>query len=608
MCGIVGYVGKGNSAGDIIHGGLKSLEYRGYDSCGIALANKGWDQLRLFKTIGPPSDLEIIKYSSSCGIGHTRWATHGEVNTENTHPHHCQDNEVYLVHNGVVENSDEIKEILSRDNYKFYGDTDSEVLANLISFYHKTTKNPLDSIKSALAQVEGTFGLAILFRTELGEVLYGARRSSPLVLGVNDGEYFLASDTSAIPPHVDKIIYLEDDQITKITREEFKVYNIDTEKEVCNFNLSKRIKPRKQKAKLGEYSTFLEKEIFEQADCIRDSTRGRFSKDYSSVVFGGIDTNKEIKRVVFLGCGTAYHAGLLGKYYMENIAGIPASVEISSEYRYKNNPTEDGTLVVAISQSGETIDTLFAVREAQDKGVDTIAITNTVMSSIARQVEEGIYQRVGQEVSVASTKAFTSQVTLILMLAVLLGRKNKLSAIESKEYIKQIRYLPKLVGDTLELCKESIKKTAVASSLTPSCTFLGRQYMYPIAIEGALKLKELCYISTHGYPTGELKHGPIAHMCPMYFFIAPEQGLRDKNITAMKEIKSRKGRIILVKQRGQKIPEDCYDYLIEIPKAKDYILPILAAVPIQLFALYLAEIKGYNVDKPRHLAKSVTVE
>ena len=466
----------------------------------------------------------------------------------------------------------------------------------------------MDSIKSALAQVEGTFGLAILFEGESGEVLYGARRSSPLVVGVHDDEYFLASDTSAIPSHVNKIIYLEDNQITRITKKDFKVYDLDTADAISDFNLSRRIKNRKQKAELGEYSTFLEKEIFEQADCIRESTRGRFTKDYSSVVFGGIDTEKEIKRVMFLGCGTAYHAGLLGKYYMENIAGIPASVEISSEYRYKNNPTEDGTLIVAISQSGETIDTLFAVREAQDKGVNTIAITNTVMSSIARQVEEGIYQRVGQEVSVASTKAFTSQVTLILMLAVLLGRKNKLSAIEAKGYIKQLRYLPKLVEDTLQLSKNSTKKVAVATSLTPSCTFLGRQYMYPIAIEAALKLKELCYIPTHGYPTGELKHGPIAHMCPMYFFVAPEKGMKDKNITAMKEIKSRRGRVALIKQRGQKIPEDCYDYLIEIPKAKDYILPILAAIPIQLFALYLAEIKGYNVDKPRHLAKSVTVE
>ena len=608
MCGIIGYVGQSNRAGDVIHDGLKSLEYRGYDSCGLALVNEESAEVKTFKSIGPPSELGAIDYPSSCGIGHTRWATHGEVNLENTHPHHSQDKKVYLVHNGVVENCEEIREILSKDNYQFYGDTDSEVLANLISFYCSSGLEPLPAIKGALSQVEGTYGLAILFKSDDGEVIYGARRSSPLVIGVSDNEYFLASDSSAIPQHVNKVVYLEDNQIARVSESNFYVHNLDTDKPLDGFVLTKRIKRRKQKPDLGEYSTFLEKEIFEQADCIRESTRGRFGKDYSSIIFGGVDTEREIKRIVFLGCGTAYHAGLLGKYYMENIAGIPASVEISSEYRYKNNPTEDGTLVVAISQSGETIDTLFAIREAQEKGINTIAITNTVMSSIARQVEEGIYQRVGQEVSVASTKAFTSQMTLILMLAILLGRKNNLSVMEAKGYIKQLRYLPKLVEDTLEVCRAGASRVACSAQMISNCTFVGRQYMYPIALEGALKLKELCYISTHGYSTGELKHGPIAHMCDMYIFVAPEKGMIDKNITAMKEIKSRRGRIALIKQRGQEFPKDCYDDLIEIPKAKDYILPILATIPMQLIPLYLAKAKKYNIDKPRNLAKSVTVE
>jgi glucosamine--fructose-6-phosphate aminotransferase (isomerizing) len=606
MCGIIGYIGK-EEAIQNLYSGLQKLEYRGYDSCGSAIFKKDNDILH-FRHLGAPSEVEDIpREESHCGIAHTRWATHGRVTQENTHPHHCQYKKVYLVHNGVIENSDEIKKKLKVKNYKFYGDTDSEVLANLISL-HYSSGNYLEAIELALKEVEGTYGLGIIFADNPSNI-YAVKRSSSLILGLGEGESFLVSDINALPLHIKKVVYLDDGNIVCISKDNFSITNLDHSL-FKEWDKIKKIKKRSDNRKLENYSTYLEKEIFEQADCIRKTTRGRFGKNYSSIIFGGINPEKDIKRIVFLGCGTAYHAGLLGKYYMENIAGIPATVEISSEYRYKNNPTEEGTLVVAISQSGETIDTLSALKEAQGKGLDTIAITNTVMSSIARQAPEGIYQRIGPEISVASTKAFTSQLTILLMLAIKLGMKNNINAIEAEGYIKQLRCLPELIDHTLEICKESARSIAAAAQLMNCASFLGRQYMYPIALEAALKVKELAYISTHGYASGEIKHGPIASIerHATCIFIAPEEGLREKNIISMREIKARDGRINLIKQEGQEFPEDCYDRLIEIPKAKDYILPILAVIPMQLFSLYLAQIKKYNVDRPRNLAKSVTVE
>jgi glucosamine--fructose-6-phosphate aminotransferase (isomerizing) len=608
MCGIIGYVGKENNAVDIIYSGLESLEYRGYDSCGAAIFNKD-EAVLCWHHLGAPSEVSDIPdaaaFSSHCGIGHTRWATHGEVSTKNAHPHYSLDKKVYIVHNGIIENADQIKEDF---NFGGYSETDTEVLVNLIASNLKESSSPIEAIKISLKQVEGTYGLAIMFKDEPNKI-YAARRSSPLIVGVGKGEYYLASDTNALPPHIEKVSYLDDGNIVSMSKDEFVLHDLNGNK-LNQWMQTKRVKERDSKSKLGDHGSYLEKEIFEQGDSIRNSTRGRFDGDFSRVVLGGINTDKDVKRVLFLGCGTAYHAGLLGKYYMENIAKIPASVEVSSEYRYKNNPTEEGTLVIAISQSGETIDTLSALKEAQNKGLDTIAITNTVLSSIARQVPEGIYQRVGPEISVASTKAFTSQSTLLLMLAIHLGMKNNISVLEGKKYIKELRCLPELIDSTLEIVKGASRKFAAAAQLSDTITFLGRQYMYPIALEAALKVKELAYISTHGYPSGEIKHGPIANIerRSICIFLAPEKSLKEKNIIAMKEIKARDGRVMLIKQQGQEFPEDCYDYVVELPKAKDFILPILATIPMQLFSLYLAQIKNYNVDRPRNLAKSVTVE
>ena len=612
MCGIIGYIGE-ERASEKIYSGLEKLEYRGYDSCGVAVFNKDTDEITYSHHTCAPSEVEHLHAlpDSTCGIGHTRWATHGEVSLLNAHPHHSCDNSVFLVHNGVIENSDEIKQWLETENCKFYSETDTETLVNLIAFHYNNSpeKNPLYAINAALKNVEGTYGLAIVFKAH-PSVIFAVRRSSPLLLGLRKGEKHISSDINSLPQDVDKVVYLEDGDVARLEAGDFKIYDSNNN-EFDDRRTAIKVKIPKLKNERGGFSTFLEKEIYEQPDSIRETTRGRFSKSFDSIVLGGLDSQRDVKRVLFIGCGTAYHAGLLGKYYMENIAKIPASVEIASEYKYKNNPTEDGTLVVAISQSGETIDTLSALKEAQNKGLDTVAITNTIMSSIARQVDEGIYQRVGPEVSVASTKAFTSQMVLLLMLAVLIGRKNDMSLLDSKKIIKYLRRLPNLIDQTLSMTQETVRKLAVQHSLLNEMTFLGRQYMYPIALEAALKTRELSYINTIGYPSGEMKHGPLASISLSSFLwvLAPQEEIREKNITTMKELKSRRvNHLTLIKQEGQDFPEDCYDNVINIPDAPDFLLPILTAIPIQLFSLYMAQVRKLNVDKPRNLAKSVTVE
>jgi glucosamine--fructose-6-phosphate aminotransferase (isomerizing) len=610
MCGIIGYVGDGKSAVSALYAGLKKLEYRGYDSCGVAAFDES-HSVSYWRHLGAPSEvLDAPILSSSCGIGHTRWATHGAVSIKNAHPHWSCDEQVYVVHNGVIENCDEIKNSLENQDCRFYSETDTEALVNLIAFYYRnqTEKDHVSAISAALKDVEGTYGLAVLFK-DCPDTIFAVRRSSPLILGVNDNEHYISSDANALPADINRVVYLEDGDIASVKKDSFSICDLDN-KCVDVFRKTKKIKIRKQHHSLGRFSTFLEKEIFEQPDAIRDTTRGRFGEDFSSVVLGGISSVAEVKRVLFLGCGTAFHAGYLGKYYMENIAKIPASVEISSEYKYKNNPTEDGTLVVAISQSGETIDTLSAVKEAQSKGLETIAITNTVMSSIARQVDEGIYQRIGPEISVASTKALTSQVVLVLMLAISLARKNEMSALEAKKHIKFLRQLPDLISQTLLLSQKASYSWALKHQLIEDLTFLGRQYMYPVALEGALKVRELTYIPTIGYTSGEMKHGPLASIDGRSHcvFLAPQKSLQDKNTLTMKEIKARGGKILLIKQRDQQFPEDSYDEIINIPQAPDYLLPVLSMVPLQLISLYLAQAKNLNIDKPRNLAKSVTVE
>ena len=609
MCGIVGYVGKDYSGSKKIYQGLKNLEYRGYDSCGIAISNDKNNQIEIFKSIGDTDNLLKFEIpTSKIGIGHTRWATHGSVNIDNAHPHNSEDGEVYLVHNGVIENSDEIKNSLKSKGIKFYGDTDSEVLVNLISYNYKKYKpcTHVEAIKKSLREVEGTYGLAIIFKDDKNAI-YGAKRSSPLIVGIGDEENFLASDKNALPPHVKKVVYLKDEQIVSISNGDFKVYYVNSNNSLNGYSLLKQIDSDYHKIDKGSFSSFMEKEIFEQAKSIENTFTGRLTNE--EIKLGGIDLDQEINRFLFLGCGTAYNAGLMGKYFMENIARIPTTVEHSSEYKYKTSPFDKNVFAVAISQSGETIDTIGAVKEAQSKSINTMAITNVVMSSLARLVPEGIYQRIGPEISVASTKSFTSQLVLLLMLSVAAGRKRNMSILQCCKYISEIKKIPNLINDTLHL-RSKIQRLAGLFYQFDSIDFLGRQYMYPLAMESALKLKELTYINSHAYAAGELKHGPLATVYEgkPFFFLAPQESLREKNISNMKEIKARGGTIILLKQKNQQFPKDCFDFSIEIPKAPSYILPIISAIPLQMFAMYMAQKKGLNVDKPRNLAKSVTVE
>ena len=595
MCGIYGYIGL-RHAYPAIKLGLEKLEYRGYDSCGVCLSD-GEGGFLLKKVIGGATSLpDSIDSHSTIGIGHNRWATHGEVTIENAHPHVSYCGTVSLVHNGVIENSDSLREFLLSKGHSFYSETDSEVLCNLVSYYLQEASFD-EAVKRALDNVEGTYGLVVL-STEFPDRVICARRSSPLAIGSTDesGEYYISSDAQTFTPNVNKVAYLEDGQIVTLSREGLIA---------TDMRFSERADFIEKYSDKGSFDSFLEKEIFEQPESISNTINGRLTN--TDVKFGGISLDFRVKRVLFLGCGTAYHAGLLGKYYIENIAGIPASVEIASEYKYKNNPTEEGTLVVAISQSGETIDTLEAIKEAQNRHMKTIAITNGVSSSIARQVDEGIYQRIGQEVSVASTKAFTSQATIALMLSVLIGRQNSMTSVIASEYISSIKTLPSLIQKILEF-RENIENKAQDFSSLSAIDFLGRQYLYPIALESSLKLKELAYMDSSAYPSGEIKHGPLAMVSEErgFIYFATQSDLLDKDISTMREIRARGGKIICIQHKG--VPSVCYDSCVYVPEAEGYLMPIISVVVSQLFCVKLAKDRNENIDKPRHLAKSVTVE
>ena len=598
MCGIFGYIGQ-KPAYTEVYDGLKKLEYRGYDSCGISVIDKA--KFKTVRKVGAPGILKDgSKSKSTIGIGHTRWATHGTVSVKNAHPHKSSCGKIILVHNGVIENADNFKCKYS----SLKSDTDSEILVNLIS--DEYTDNLAVAVSHALEHVEGTYGIAVMCIDEPNTIV-AARRGSPLIVGVNEDKTgaYIASDTYALPQEITDVVYLGDNQLAIVKANSLTVWK---EEKTIQTRTSTIEHKRNSSSKEG-YSTYLEKEIREQSDAVRNAMRGRFSKDYSEVKLGGIRFRKKIRRVLFLGCGTAYHAGLVGKYLMEKIAGVPASVEYSSEYKYKSNPTEDGTLIVALSQSGETLDTISAVEEAQSHDRMVISITNTVASSLARQTDMGIYQHAGPEVSVASTKAFTSQLTILAMLAIYVGRKHKLSKVDSRKYISHLRKLPSLIDDTLDVCTAT-KALSSKWRKVSAMAFLGRQLMYPIAIEGALKMKELAYLECHGYPAGELKHGPLAsigyHATCVY--LAPQRDLYEKNLSNMREIKARDSRILVITEEGLDFPKDVYDNIIYLPKSPEILQPILAVIPLQFFSMHMAQRHKYNVDQPRHLAKSVTVE
>lgn len=616
MCGIVGYIGSKEIGNRLIEG-LKRLEYRGYDSSGLSVIEG--DKLEYIKRVGRVKILEeslpknILK--AKTGICHTRWATHGDVTEKNAHPHISSDEKFALVHNGVIENYLQIKHFLETKNYTFASDTDSEAIVNLIAYhFEKEADKPdankfIESVRKALLHLEGTFGIAVISKDYPDEMIC-ARRGSPLIIGVGKNEHLIASDVNALTHCTQNVVYLNDDEVAHLTADDF---SISTIAKVSVDAIIQTVDWDTSDAELGSFQHFMEKEIFEQPTALENGMRGRFSDDGSTAFFGGLNIQPEelsqIDRIIFIACGTAWHACLIAEYLIERFARIPVEVEYASEFRYRNAPLDKNSLVIAISQSGETIDSLSALKEAKRKGYKILSINNSVGSSIARECDGGIYQHAGPEIGVASTKAFTSQVMLCAMLALYLGRLRNLSFTDGCNIVKALKGLPKLVEQTLE-SKEAIQKVAKKYAHYEDCLFLGRQLMFPIALEGALKLKEISYIHAEGYPAAEMKHGPIAlisEACPTVFLTTNGE-MFQKSMANIKEIKARKGKVVCIASQNCELPEDAIDDLIQVPEGHEIIQPILMSIPVQLFSYYIALERGCDVDKPRNLAKSVTVE
>jgi glucosamine--fructose-6-phosphate aminotransferase (isomerizing) len=617
MCGIVGYVGK-QKAASIILEGLKRLEYRGYDSAGICILQGG--QLDVAKKAGR---VEVLvkesarhRFNGTTGIGHTRWATHGGVTDANAHPHVSSDGKFALIHNGVIENYAQMKTFLAGKGYTFQSETDTEVLCNLIAYHYAKepadgngTSRFLESVRKTLRHVEGTYGIGVLCVDFPGE-LVAARKASPLLLGVGDGEFIVASDASALISRTQNVVYLKDGELVYITPAGFTITTLD---QADVSPVVDKITWTISDAELGQHPHFMEKEIFEQPLALENTMRGRFSEDGSTANFGGLNLNaaelRQIDRFMFCACGSAWHACLVAEHLIERYARLPVEVDYASEFRYRNSPLDRNTLFFVMSQSGETIDTLAALREAKRKGYRVMAINNVVGSSIAREADGGVYQHVGPEIGVASTKAFTSQLLLGAMLALYIARLRDMSFNDGVQYVNALKGAPDLVRKTLEQAAH-IKRIAKRYAGYTDILFLGRLSLFPIALEGALKLKEISYIHAEGYPAAEMKHGPIAlisEKCPSVFFV-PKGEIFNKIVSSMQEIKARKGRIIAIVTEGCELPPGLADEIIPIPDCHEAVLPIVATVPVQLLSYYIAVELKCDVDKPRNLAKSVTVE
>jgi glucosamine--fructose-6-phosphate aminotransferase (isomerizing) len=616
MCGIVGYVGK-QKAASIILEGLKRLEYRGYDSAGLCLLQGG--QLDVAKKAGRVEVLvkEVARhrFTGTTGIGHTRWATHGGVTDANAHPHISSDGKFALIHNGVIENYSQIKAFLLSKGYTFKSETDTEVLCNLIAYHY--AKEPgdngasrfLECVRKALDHVDGTYGIAVLC-VDFPDELVAARKASPLLLGVGDGEYIIASDASALISRTQNVVYLKDGELVHITAAGFTITTLD---QADVSPVVDKITWTISDAELGSHPNFMEKEIYEQPVALENTMRGRFSEDGSTANFGGLNLNaaelRQIDRFMFCACGSAWHACLVAEHLIERYARLPVEVDYASEFRYRNSPLDRNTLFFVMSQSGETIDTLAALREAKRKGYRVLAINNVVGSSIAREADGGVYQHVGPEIGVASTKAFTSQLLLGAMMALYVARLRDMSFNDGVQYVNALKGAPDLVRKAL-LQAPHIKAIAERYAGYSDILFLGRLSLFPIALEGALKLKEISYIHAEGYPAAEMKHGPIAlisEKCPSVFFV-PKGEIFNKIVSSMQEIKARKGKIIAIVTEGCELPAGLADEVIPIPDCHEAVLPIVATVPVQLLSYYIALKLKCDVDKPRNLAKSVTVE
>lgn len=611
MCGIVGYIGNGDSFPVLIKG-LHRLEYRGYDSAGVALLNDR--NLNVYKTRGKVDDLERFcsekDISGHIGIAHTRWATHGEPNDTNAHPHVNGDGTIALVHNGTIENYNVLRAALERHGCEFKSETDTEVLVQLIDYIKTTNKcSLLSAVREALTQVVGAYAIAVIDKNT-PDTIIAARKSSPLVIGIADDATYIASDATPIVDYTDKVVYLNDDEIAIIKKgEPLQVITSDNEPSEIDIQTLKLSVSQLEK---GGYPHFMLKEIFEQPATIEDCIRGRIVNGH--VQLSGVSENRDTfakaKRIIFVACGTSWHAGLIGKRLIQEIARIPVEVEYASEFRYSNPILTPDDIVIAISQSGETADTLAAIKMAKERGAFVYGICNVVGSSIARATDSGTYIHVGPEIGVASTKAFTGQVTVLAMLALAIGQvKATISNDVVKEVAASIKSLPHIIKDTLKL-NDSIEKLSGIYTYVHNFLYLGRGYNFPSALEGALKLKEISYIHAEGYPAAEMKHGPIAlidHELPTVF-IAPKDELHEKIISNIQQVKARGGSVIAIITRGDNVIAELADHSLEIADVPECISPIVASIPLQLLAYHIAIKKGCNVDMPRNLAKSVTVE
>jgi glucosamine--fructose-6-phosphate aminotransferase (isomerizing) len=610
MCGIVGYAGRRPGAAVVLEG-LKRLEYRGYDSAGIAVIVAG--RLEVHKSAGKIAALEKELGSrlpeGTTAIAHTRWATHGAPTTTNAHPHTDCGGTLALVHNGIIENAGALRTALTQRGHRFRSETDTEVLAHLIEELHAPGTSLEDAVVSALAQVEGTYGIAVI-STRQPDTVVAARNGSPLLVAIGEGEHFVASDASAVLAHTRSVVYLDDGEIAVVRPDEYRILDlasVEKEKAVT------RVDWDLAKIERGGYPHFMLKEIMEQPESLRNALRGRLLEEEGAARLGGLniadDELQKMNRLVITACGTSWHAGLIGEYMIEELARLPVEVEYASEFRYRNPIVDERTLVVGISQSGETADTLAALREAKRRGARTLGIVNVVGSTIAREVEGGIYLHAGPEIGVASTKAFTSQIAALALLTLKLGRLRTLSILQGREVVRALLKLPEQMERVLARAPE-VERLAAKMVKHTNALYLGRGYNFPVALEGALKLKEISYIHAEGYPAAEMKHGPIAlidESMPVVF-IAPQDAVYQKVSSNVEEVKARGGQVIAVVTEGDGGVARLADERFEIPETLDLLTPVLSVLPLQLLAYYIAVRRGANVDQPRNLAKSVTVE
>lgn len=622
MCGIVGYIG-GEPATPYLLLGLKRLEYRGYDSSGIATVSD-CGEMSVVKSTGRIAELEnrLIDCPNvgTIGIGHTRWATHGAPNDTNSHPHIGGNGRLAIVHNGVIENHETLRRQLEQRGYRFATETDSEVIAHQIDWFlqrYEIGDDPsdddyaslIDAVDGALSTLEGTYGLAVVFR-DWPDMIMVARRGSPLLIGVGEREYFIASDSSPLAGYTSEAITLADNELAILTRDHIRLSHRDH----GHVNpLVESLDSQSMDIELGTYDHYMLKEIHEQPKAIRSAMAGRIDHDAATARFGGLNLStrdlRDIRQIVITGCGTSWHASLVGEYQIETLARVPVDVEYASELRYRNPPMTDGTLLFAITQSGETADTLAALREVKRKGYPALAINNVVGSTIAREADGGIYLHAGPEIGVASTKAFTSQCTILALLALYFGRLHDMSIEAGRRIIEQLEKLPDKVEEALA-CDRQAREIAERLADCSSFFFLGRQFNFPTALEGALKLKEISYIHAEGYPAAEMKHGPIAlidEQTPSVFLL-PQGQTYSKVLANIEEVKARGGPVVVIAAQGDQQAKSAADMLIEVPHVEDFLQPIVCAIPLQLLAYHIAVLRGCDVDKPRNLAKSVTVE